>query len=140
VDKKYPRLKEKMESFFRYSAPAEHIDTFTKEYEKGIINQKVYTAFMMVMKQSYLPTIKHKLGSESSLRDKLYELTTLGLIEKKQDKKGYPYYVLTDLGKKMYLRWSTHNMINININDDEIEKFHSELMAYIFKKMKVSFR
>ncbi len=140
VDKKYDRLKEKMGEFFRYSASAESINSVVNAYEKGAINQKAYTALLDVLKQNYLQKIKHKLGSESSLRDKLYELTNLGLIEKKADKKGYPYYVLTDLGRKLYLRWSTHDLIDLYVKDEEIQGFYYRVVDYVFKKAKVSFR
>lgn len=134
VEKDYSRIKEKMEEFFRYSVPAESLDFLTNEYEKGTINQKIYTTFMEVLKQNYLKKIEHKLGSESSLRDKLVELKNLGLIEKKSDKKGYPYYLLTDFGKKLYSRWSIHNMIESNITDQDLKEFNSVVLRYIFKK------
>jgi len=137
VNKKYNQLKEKMEDFFIDSKAVEFINSLKKEYEKGTINNKTYTALMGVLKQNYLQDIKHKLGSESSLRDKLYELIKLGVIEKKSDKKGYPYYVLTDIGKKFILRYNVHYLIDLSIKDEELKQFYNRLVEYIFKKEKV---
>jgi len=149
VDKDYNRIINKMEKF--YSQPTDEVlnlkKTLKNEFEKGKLNQEFYSALTNAIEINSIEKLldgylskEDKLFSESSLRDKLYELTDLGLIEKISDKKGYPYYLLTDLGKIQYDRWNVHRLIDLNIADSELSELNKMIISSLFKKRGVSLR
>lgn len=143
VNKEYPRIKDKMENFFINMKDERLITTISDNIGKikNEIQKEFFQRILEELKSNPLYKNKFlkpekKLGSESSLRDKLYELIELGLIEKIPDKKGYPYYKITEKGRINYTRWKIHSTIDSWIRDDynELKNFHDKIIKEQIKK------
>jgi hypothetical protein len=141
VNKEYNRIKNSMEKSLIPPKNIELINQLKMANEKGKIDKKLYSGFMDILKEDSLRKLNkelipenEKLGSESSLRDKINELLELKMIEKKSDSEGYPYYIITDFGMVNYSRYNVHSFIDSSIMDKEINDFYSMMVKWTFKK------
>jgi len=127
--------KKRMEDFFISKFYREMIEKLKIRYTLNELSKVDYNAFVVFFRKGYLNELeergwlseKTKFSSEQGLRNAMYRIQKLGIIESKKDKKGYPFYMLTEKGFLLYLRWWVHYLIDEHLKEDVDALFKLQL-------------
>jgi len=137
--KKSQLFQEKMEKFYIPPENDAMIKKLKMYHDIGELPEDGYKQNVSILKQGEIQHLKDfgwlndktYFPSDTALRKHIAKLIDLKIIKKTDDKKGYPYYNITQIGKIHYLRWFIHYLIDDDIPDDE--SILALLQGFIFK-------
>lgn len=117
---------EKIEDFLISKNYRKSIEKIKIGYTLKELSHKEYVDGVKLLRQGYLNHLEilglfseeDKFSSEQGLRNALTRIKKLGIITTEKDKKGYPFYRITDKGFQLYLRWKIHYLIDNFLIED----------------------
>jgi len=140
IDSKYE--KNRIEKFFFTENDKKTLNRIKKDYEEKKISYNSYIKGTEIIKQGAIKRLKfHGLDLEEikfksiyGLRKALKTLKDFDIIKSEKPKKGYSYYVFTDIGLALYTKMQIHYLINTFVpnNYDYLVPIQNYIMAIIF--------